>query len=207
MNRHAILAIVLCAAAALLVVGLEMQRRTRSAAPAATVPAAAIESTQTIANVADAVRTLKLVTWQFETTISAQSVSDKWYGDAVARVRAPVRYQYGVDLERLRHEDVLLGSDGASYVFLVPPPERIAVEVDVAKLEQELRVSGARWRSQNGDRVDSARTKLAAVAEKVELSPGDEKRLREVSREQLERHLSNVVKPGGEARVIVRFAD
>lgn len=196
-NRHAILAIACCVGAALLIGTLELQRHQSSPpiAPAATKPSAL--------NVADAVRSLKLVTWEFETTISAEAVSDKWYGDAVASVRAPVRYQYGVDLARLRREDVLFGTDG--YVFIVPPPERIAVEVDVAKLEQSLKVSGARWRSQNQSQLDAARTKLASVARQTELSPDDAKRLRDVSREQLEKHLANVL--GGENRVSVRFAD
>jgi hypothetical protein len=170
-------------------------------APPATVPAAR----PGVLQVTDAVRSLKLITWQFDTTISAESVSDKWYGNAIASVRAPVRYQYGVNLEHLRREDIFL--DAGGYTFIVPPPERVSVEVNLAALNQTLQVSGARWKSQNQDQIDEARKRLAQVAQETQLSPEDVTRLREVSRQQIERMLQNVTGADASARVSVRFAE
>ena len=48
---------------------------------ATSVPTTAPSRTPAIALIASEARELKLITWGFETTIDAQSVSDKWYGD------------------------------------------------------------------------------------------------------------------------------
>jgi hypothetical protein len=201
-HRSAILAIAATVGVALLVGALEWNRRNPSAPP---TPATAPAARPGVLQVTNAVRSLKLVTWQFETTINAESMSDKWYGNAVASVRAPVRYQYGVNLENMRREDIFV--DTAGYTFIVPAPERISVEVNLAELNQTLQVSGARWKGQNQDQIDQARRRLADLAQTTQLSPADVTRLRDVSRKQVEQMLRNVIGADPSARVTVRFAE
>ena len=201
-HRSAILAVAATLGVVLLVGALEWNRRHPSALP---TPATLPVVRPGVLQVTDAVRSLKLVTWQFETTISAETMSDKWYGNAVASVRAPVRYQYGVNLENVRREDIFL--DTAGYTFIVPAPERISVEVNLAELNQTLQVSGARWKGQNQGQIDEARKRLAEIAQASQLSPEDATRLRDVSREQVEAMLRNVIGADVDQRVTVRFAE
>ena len=177
-----------------------------TAAPAATPPPARADPP--IAQITNAARDLKLITWSFDTTLDAQVVSDKWYGDATAQVRAPVRYQYGVDLSTLMPGDTIFDPAGNRFVFLVAPPRRLSVEVDIRKLEENLSVSGLRWKSRNADALDEARKTLSDRAKALVLADADEKRLRAISREQLEQHLSDVMhRAVPDATVAVRFAD
>lgn len=201
-SRPAILAIAATVGVTLLVGTLEWSRRHPNLPP---VPATLPAPRPGVLQVTDAVRSLKLITWQFDTTISAETVSDKWYGNAIASVRAPVRYQYGVNLENVRRADIFVDSDG--YTFIVPPPERVSVEVNLAELNQTLQVSGARWKGQNQDQIDQARKALADLAQQTQLSPDDVARLREVSRQQIETMLRNVTGAGSSARISVRFAE
>lgn len=178
-----------------------------AAAPAPTTGPARVAPP--IAQVTNAVRSLKLITWAFDTTLDARVVSDRWYGDATAEVRAPVRYQYGVDLGSLRVEDSFYDAASERYVFLVRPPQRLSCEIDLAQLEQTLTTSGLRWKSQNADQIDAARRTLAARAQALVLSDDDQKRLRDVSREQVENHLRGVISrvTGTDTNVSVRFSD
>ena len=162
-----------------------------------------------LARVTNAARALKLITWAFETTLDARVVSDKWYGDVTAQVHAPVRYQYGVDLDSLRAEDAFYDSANERYVFLVEPPQRLSCEIDVEQLEQRLTATGMRWKSQNAAQADAARRILAQRAQRLILSEDDERRLRDVSREQLEGHLRQVLArfAGAETNVVVRFSE
>lgn len=176
------------------------------------LPAAETEATRPapqIAQITNAARSLKLITWSFDTTLDARVVSDRWYGEATAEVRAPVRYQYGVDLGTLEPKDAFFDSAGERFVFLVRPPQRLSCEIDVAQLEQTLTTSGLRWRSSNTAKIDEARKILATRAQDLLLSAADEGRLRDVSREQLEAHLRGVLSrvAGIDANVVVRFSD
>jgi hypothetical protein len=178
--------------------------------PAAATAPTTLPATRpvTIAVIMQEARELKLLTWGFETTVDAQSVSDKWYGDAIANVRAPVRYQYGVDLATLEERSVFRDAGTGALLFIVKPPQRLSVEVDVERLEQTLRTSGMRWRSNNQKQLRRTVNELGAIANNLQLSPGDEQRMREASRQQLERHLHRVLarlEPG--VVVHVKFAE
>lgn len=182
------------------------------AAPVAatTAPALAPPSTRpvSVAVIAREARDLKLITWAFETTVDAQSVSDKWYGDSIATVRAPVRYQYGIDLGTLKEDSIFRDANTGQLMFIVKPPQRLSAEVDLERLEQSLKTSGLRWRSRNQSQLKATLRELGAIANGLTLSPGDEQRMREVSRQQVERHLQRVlarIEPG--LIVTVKFAE
>lgn len=198
----------LVAIAVALVVGAGvwlMNRPASVAAPAAKPPAAA-PATRPVAVVVDAARQLKLVTYSFKTTVDAAVISDKWYGDASAHVRAPVKYQYGVDLDTLRADDVFYDAIGRRYVFVVAPPARIATEVDLAEMSAALDVSGMRWKSQNQDQLERARKLLAERAQTMTLAADDEAKLVDASRQQIEGLLRKVLGQHGEdVTVAVRF--
>lgn len=197
----------LIAAAVALMVGAGVWLATRPPSPVAPQPAAAAApATCPVAVVVDAARQLKLVTYSFKTTVDAAVLSDKWYGDATAKVRAPVRYQYGIDLDSLRADNVFYDAIGKRYVFVVAPPTRIAAEVDLAEMQSAIDVSGMRWKSQNLDQLERARKLLADRAKTMTLSPDDERKLTDASREQIEALLRRILAQQGEdAAVVVRF--
>ena len=183
--------------------------------PAAPVAPTAIASATTratappsIATIVSESRELKFITWSFETEVDAQSISDRWYGDAVASVRAPVKYQYGIDLAALVEDAVFRDPSTGALTFVVPSPERLSVEIDLERLEQSLKTSGMRWKSRNQAQLDETRAQLGTIARNLELSPRDQQRMREVSRQQIETHLSRVlsrIEPG--LFVSVKFAE
>lgn len=183
----------------------------RAPAQAVATPAAATAepATRPVAVVVDAARQLKLVTYSFKTNVDARVISDKWYGDASARVLAPVRYQYGVDLGSLRAEDVFYDAIGRRYVFVVAPPTRIAAEVDLAEMQTALSVSGMRWKSQNQDQLERARKLLADRAKTMTLTPDDERKMTEATREQVAGLLRKILMQQGseqqDVTVDVRF--
>jgi hypothetical protein len=185
-----------------------MQRPPATAVPAPVATTVPTTRPATIAVIAQEARDLKLITWSFETTVDAQSVSDKWYGDSVANVRAPVRYQYGVDLETLEERSIFRDAATGELMFIVKPPKRLSVEVDVERLEQSLQTSGMRWKSRNQSQLEETLKELGAIANSLVLSPKDEQRMREASRQQIEKHLHRVlarIEPG--AIVNVKFAE
>lgn len=168
---------------------------TTTSAPA-TAPAPA---PPTLATIVSEARELKLITWSFETEVDAQSVSDRWYGDSIASVRAPVKYQYGVDLASLGEDAVFRDPATGELTFIVATPRRLSVEIDLERLEQSLKTSGLRWKARNQGQLDETRAQLGTVAKHLELSPRDDQRMREASREQIERHLRQVlgrIEPG-----------
>lgn len=181
---------------AAMVVGLivyRLQSRPTVNRPAAIATSAPATRPASIAIIASEARQARFITWSFDTTIDAQTVSDKWYGDAVANVRAPVRYQYGVDLATLDDGAILRDAGTGQLTFIVAPPRRMSVEVDVERLEQSLRTSGIRWKSRNHAQLEETVRQLGAAANTLELSKRDEQRMRETSREQIERHLRSVL--------------
>lgn len=186
-----------------------LQARPDPQPQAATAPATSPTTRPvTIAVIAQEARELKLLTWSFETTVDAQTVSDKWYGDAIANVHAPVRYQYGVDLATLGEKSVFRDSGTGAVLFIVKPPQRLSVEVDVERLEQSLKTSGIRSRSNNQKQLRQTVNELGAIANNLALSPSDQQRMREASRQQLEKHLQRVLARLEQGVVVnVKFAE
>ena len=176
-----------------------MQPREAATDPAIIPATAPTSRPATLAVIVREARDLKLITWSFETTVDAQSVSDKWYGDAVATVRAPVKYQYGIDLATLEEGSIFRDANTGQMMFIVHAPQRLSVEIDLERLEESLQTSGLRWKSRNQSQLDDTRSRLGAIAKGLELSKRDDARMKEISREQIERHLSQVlsrIEPG-----------
>jgi Protein of unknown function (DUF4230) len=209
-SRLHIWAAIVCTMAVVVSIAVIETSRRRSPAmpPVDPVPTTTF-AVPPVARVVDAARALKLVTWTFDTQVDAQSISDRWYGDAVAVVRAPVKYQYGVDLEGLKREDLVVDEPGRRFVFIVPAPRRISAEVGVEQLEQSLKTSGLRWRSANQRHLEEARLLLARRAQEMVLSEEDDRRLRDASRSQLQTLLATVLGPelGRDRTIEIRFAD
>jgi hypothetical protein len=105
-----------------------------------------------LADVMQATRALKLVTVMVTSRVRARVQDEQWRGNVSAVVEAPVRYVYGVDLSQLRDDSFRVGPALGIYEISIPPPERLAVEVDGSHpIDEIVDVSGTRLRSRAGE--------------------------------------------------------
>lgn len=158
-----------------------------------------------LAEIRDALRSMKLVTTELRGEMTSAFESRIWRGNASASVAAPVVYHYGVDLSRL--EVLHLGTSWLSgvYIVSVPTPERIAVEVDIDHRREDVNVSGLRLRSRVGEYLlGRARVGVQSQARAAALTAEQEARVRADAAAQVEALVKSVV--GAAARVQVRFA-
>lgn len=138
------------------------------------------------AEVAGAVRAMKLVTVRIDTTVAATQRSSSWRGDVEATVSAPARLLYGTDLSRLSDDAVRVGPLGASYIVRIPRPERIATEVFTEREIPEVRTGWLRLRSRAGEyHLGLARRSLHEQARELVLAPEDARMVEEATREQV----------------------
>jgi hypothetical protein len=158
-----------------------------------------------VAEVATLAAALKLVTVEVETTAKSERTSESWRGDVTASVKAPTRLLFGTDLSALRVDQVALSPLSGAYLVRVPPPTRVATEVDGGQEEAKVDVGWARTRSIAGEYwLGQARKGLYDEARRLALSPEDAVRVRETTREQVAALLKKVV---GAAPVRVAFED
>lgn len=161
--------------------------------------------TQT-ARVAESVRSLKLVTVQITTRVTAESSDSSWRGDASATVDAPVRLHYGTDLSKLDEGAVTFSPLMNECLVRVPPPSRIATEVIGTQEESEIHVGWLRFRAQAGEKhLGQARLQLYERAQDLRLLPHDAQSVREQTREQVAKMVQGIV--GKEMSVKVTFDD
>jgi hypothetical protein len=162
-----------------------------------------------VADVAQAVRAMKLVTVEIDTTVKVERTDESWRGDVAVAIEAPVRLSYGVDLSRLSVDSVtfksLLGGRPA-YQVRIPRPTRIATEVFHESTAPLVQLGWLRLRSRAGEYyLSQARKDLTDEARELVLLPEDAARVEQVTRQQVERLVRTLV--GDEADVTVEFED
>lgn len=158
--------------------GLALALRDQSADDSILPPNAAVAPTDLATmrsgevRIAEMVQALQLVTIEVHGTATAEICSQNWRGAGRARVTAPVRYLYGVELSGLTESDVQLGAVLDRVVITVPPPQRLAVEVDVTSPVEAVDVTGLRLRSRVGEHLlGQARLAVHAEARRADLTP------------------------------------
>lgn len=204
-RRH--IAAALCVVAVfLLVAGTLRAADVRARRDAAALAARADSRAPAPADVLRAARALKLVTVEIDATVEVVTGHASWRGDVAARVRAPVRLLYAVDLSRLAPGDITRSPLTGEYVLRLPAPERIASEVFTGSEDAEVRVAGLRLRSRAGEYyLGLARRALHDAAAAMTLSPSDAAIVRERSRQQVADLVRRIAGP--DARVTVRLID
>lgn len=159
-----------------------------------------------IAHVAQAVRSLKLVTVEINTSVSTDVRDQSWRGDAAASVSAPVRLLYGVDLDQLDASAVSLAPLGKLCTIRIPKPQRIATEVYSEDESIDVQVGWMRFRTRSGEYVlGLARRNLAEQARAMVLSPDDADKVADATRSQVAKAVRALI--GDDVRVDVTFIE
>lgn len=148
-----------------------------------------------LAEVTTALRTMKLVAVEIDTTVSLQRGDSSWRGDVAAKLEVPVRLSYGTDLSTLRSESIGFSPLVAGgYVIRVPRPTRISTEVFSENEKAEVEVGWMRLRTRAGEYyLGQARKDAAAAARELVLRPEDARKVEEVTREQVGALVKSIV--------------
>jgi hypothetical protein len=157
-----------------------------------------------IAEVVSAARALKLVTVEVDSRVT-RTAGDRssWRGDVAARVEAPVKLLYGVDLSNLSVDRVAISPADRGLVVRVPPPERIATEVFSESEKVDLALGWLRFRTTSGEfYLSEARRGLHQRARELILPPDQATRVVDLSREQLQTLFKKIV---GDVPVTIIF--
>ncbi|CAG0953221.1 hypothetical protein PHYC_00314 [Phycisphaerales bacterium] len=174
----------------------------------AAAQAAAEPPPRPLADVTSALRTMKLVTVEIDTTVSLQRGDSSWRGDVAAKIEVPVRLAYGTDLSKLKGEAVGFSPLLAGgYVIRVPRPERVSTEVFSEQEKSEVAVGWMRLRSRAGEYyLGQARKDAASAARDLTLRPEDAKRVESVTREQVRALVKSIVGEKTPVRVVFEGA-
>lgn len=173
----------------------------------APVAPARVETAPPIAEVARLAREMKLITVTVDSTVKATRRDQRWRGTAAATVEAPVRHSYGVDLAGLTDGAFKYDYLRRGYVVTLPPPKRIASEVDGSHpTRQEISVTGTRFKKLSGmEQLHEAHKAIYSEALKQQLPKDRREEVRRVTREQVAAALGAIV--GGDYEVRVKFED
>lgn len=175
---------------------------------------AALARVRQPAEVVRAVRTMKLVTVQLDTSVHVERGEESWRGDVKATLTAPVRLHFGTDLtnldiSRVVHTATLAGLSDApagAYILTLPVPERVATEVFTEREATDVEAGWLRMRTRSGEYyLGLARRDAPEQARDLVLLPHDQTFVREATREQVAALVKAVV--GDDAAVRVLFED
>ena len=160
-----------------------------------------------LAEVARVTREAKIITMSVHATVRATMRDDRWRGNASATVEAPVKYSFGVDLKNVDNGAFRYDYLTRNYVVTLPPPTRLAVEVDGAHpIKEVIDVTGTRFKSLAGrEQLVKAQRAIYDEAQRAALPPDQRQQVREASREQVGKIVKAVV--GKEYGVKVKFND
>ncbi|MDX2131901.1 MAG: DUF4230 domain-containing protein [Planctomycetota bacterium] len=155
------------------------------------------------ADVARAMRAMKLVTVEIDTTVSVRRGDTSWRGDVAASVEVPVRLAYGTDLSGLAGDAVGVSVfDGL--VVRIPPPQRVATEVFPERERTEVETGWLRMRSRAGEYyLGLARRDAAQAAREMTLRPEDQARVERVTVEQVTALVKSIVGGAVPVKVVV----
>ncbi len=158
------------------------------------------------AEVARAVRSLKLVTVEIDTTVWCESADRGWRGDVVARVEAPARLVYATDLASLDAARVWVSPVSGVYTLRVPRPSRVATEVFAERERASVSTGWLRLRSRAGEyHLGLARKRLGEHARAMSLTHEDAIKVAEATRAQVREMARKVIGDG--PAIIVVFDD
>jgi nucleoid-associated protein YgaU len=157
--------------------------------------------------VAAAVRAMKLVTVEIDTTVTLRRGDTSWRGDVVADLTVPVRLSYGTDLSSVRGESVGYSAlDGL--VVRIPAPTRLATEVFPEREAATVETGWLRLRSRAGEYyLGIARRDAARAARELQLRPDDQAQVERVTREQVEALLRALTDGRVPVRVVIERAE
>jgi hypothetical protein len=159
-----------------------------------------------IAQVTQALRQMKLVTVEIDSSVTSTAANQSWRGDVDASVQTPVRLLYAVDLSKLESQRLAFSPSGNSYLIRIPPPERVATEVCGSDEHTDVQVGWARLRSRAGEYyLGQARKDLYDRARELTLSPDDARLVRRETLEQTRDAVRKIVGP--DAEITVAFED
>lgn len=180
----------------------------RSIAPAATIATQlqADGSPRPFAGVLRAVRAMKLVTVEIDSTVTATAEDESWRGDVSATLKAPVRFYYGTDLSGLPEGAFSFSPIQNEYVVRVPRPGRLATEVYPEAESPMVQVGWGRFRSRAGEYyIGQARRSLADRARAMTLSATESQKVEDATRDQVAALVRAIA--GEQSRVRVIFED
>ena len=190
---------------------LREEQRKVGSQPATDTPAAATASLPPPSpspelRLTELIRMAQLFTVELRAPVAVEVADECWRGTATARVAAPARFLYGVDLARLSPMDVSMSSMLGIATVTLDPPKRLATELDMGSPQETVEVRGLRLRAMAGERVlGLARLTIQTQATRAYLSARDEMIVREESRQRVAELISRL---SGDGRpVIVRFSD
>jgi len=139
-----------------------------------------------VVEVIQQVRALKLVTVEVDSRVAMTASDLSWRGDVAARVEAPVKLLYGVDLTNLAVERLAVSPVSGGIVVRIPPPQRIATEVFGEDEKSDLALGWLRFRATSGEfYLGQARQGLHRRARELALPPEQAARVVETTREQV----------------------
>jgi hypothetical protein len=168
---------------------------------------AAGESASALADLTAALRAMKLVSVELRTRVSSKAEHTSWRGDVVATVDVPARLYYGTDLygAEVSLDRSISGRPG--YTLRLPPPRRIAAELELGPGERaQVELGWLRTRSRAGEYyLGEARRGLSAALRRLRLTPEDEAFVRRETRHRVAELVRTIAGP--EARVSVLFSD
>lgn len=172
---------------------------------AARVPPAATASPPRLMEVLSAAKALKLITVEVRTTARAHLTDPSSLGAVDVSVEAPARLLFGCDLSSLSAERVGFSPVSSSYALTVPPPTRLATEVNTAEERVQTSTGWFRTQAQTEQLLHLARTQLQHEANELRESPEQHARILQDTRDQLVALVRTIA--GNEARVDVRFLE
>lgn len=159
-----------------------------------------------LTEVAQLIRTQKLVTVEVNSAVTARAEDESWRGDVNAAVTAPVRLLYGVDLSELQVDALAFSPVSGAYILRVPRPERIATEIHGDREQFDLQLGWARFRTRAGEYyLGQARRSLYEQARSLALTHEQAEEVIRATEEQLVALVRRIV--GERAAVTVIFRD
>lgn len=158
-----------------------------------------------LVDVARAIKAMKLVTVEIETTVTTTVQDESWRGDITATVSAPAKLSYGTDLSKMEVSSLGFSPLTRSYVVRIPRPSRLATEVWADKEQLDVTTGWLRLRSRAGEYyLGLARKALTERARQMRLSEADAEKVQITTKEQVAALVTQLV--GKEASVDVVFS-
>lgn len=156
-----------------------------------------------VAEVARSIAALKLVTVEIDTRVSRTTRDQSWRGDVEARVEAPVRLHYGVDLSGMDVARVAFSPASSAWIVRVPPPTRIATEVLTEREIASTQLGWLRFAAVSGEHyLGQARRGLHERARELVLPPDEAERVVETTRSQLATLVQKIVGTSADVRIV-----
>lgn len=156
---------------------------------------------------AAALRDLKLVTVRIDHQVVARAGTESWRGDVRAEVTGTATSLYGVDLSALNAQSISVGALTGEVRVRVPPPMRLATEIATPgeQLTSSVQVGWGRLRDVAGEfYLGQARARLHEAARSQALSTEQREEVRILSREQVARLVSAIVRGASESKASAR---